>query len=99
MPSWNAHLAANSLGTVSHEIPLLVAQGLTDTIVRPDVTTAYVQAQCAAGANIELQTYPNTGHFQLRTAAAVPVRDWLLARVAGTPAATGCSATTGPTTG
>ena len=49
---------------MSHEIPLLVAEGLTDTIVRPDVTTAYVQAQCAAVANIEFHTYPNTGHFR-----------------------------------
>jgi hypothetical protein len=98
-PGWSTRLTENSVGDVPPTIPLLVAQGLTDTLVRPQVTTAWVQARCAAGANIEYQTYADTGHFQLRTTAAPPVRDWLLARVKGEPTPTGCSDTSGPTSG
>ena len=72
-------------------IPLLVAQGESDTLVRPDVTSAYVQAQCAAGASIEYVTYPHTGHFAVRTVAAPMVRDWLLARLHGDPTEPGCT--------
>ena len=81
---------------MSTTIPLLVAQGLTDTIVRPDVTAAWVQGQCTAGATIEYQTYPDTGHFQVRVAAAGPVKDWLLERVSGASSPTGCTDSTGP---
>jgi pimeloyl-ACP methyl ester carboxylesterase len=97
VPSWKAHLDENSLGAVDHDIPLLVAQGLTDTIVRPDVTKAYVEAQCADGATIEFQGYPDTGHFEVRTAAAPSVRDWMLTRLHGDPVTPGCTDTTGPT--
>ncbi len=98
-PGWSTRLKENGPGDVPATIPLLVAQGLTDTLVRPEVTAAWVQARCTAGANIEYQTYPDTGHFQLRTTAAPPVRDWLLARVKGEPVAPGCTDTTGPTSG
>jgi hypothetical protein len=68
-----------------------VSQGLTDTLVRPDVTEAFVQQQCAAGATIELDTYPGVGHFEVRTVAASKVADWMLARLRGGPAPAGCS--------
>jgi hypothetical protein len=98
-PGWSTQLAQNAPGDVPADVPLLVAQGLTDTLVRPEVTAVWVQARCTAGANIEYQTYPDTGHFQLRTTAAAPVADWMLARVKGEPAAPGCTDTTGPTSG
>jgi hypothetical protein len=95
-PGWGEHLAGNSPTTVSSTIPLLVAQGLADTLVRPPVTEAFVREQCERGASIELATYPGTGHFELRTVAAPAVRDWLLARLHGEPTATGCSTATSP---
>ncbi len=98
-PGWGERLKENSPGDVSTTIPLLVSQGLTDTLVRPAVTTAYVEAQCAAGASIEFDTYPGVGHFQVRTVAAPTVRDWLLARLKGTPADTGCHDVVAPPAG
>ncbi len=70
---------------------MLVAQGVTDELVRADVTEAWVQQQCADGAVIELHTYAGVGHFEVRTTAAPAVAEWLQARLAGTPAATACS--------
>jgi len=90
-PGWSDRLRENSPGDVSTTIPLLVAQGESDTLVRPDVTSEYVQAQCAAGASIEYVTYPHTGHFAVRTVAAPMVRDWLLARLRGDPTDSGCT--------
>ena len=73
-----------------------MAQGLTDTLVRPEVTEQYVRDQCAAGASIQFDTYPETGHFAVRTVAAPMVRDWLLARLNGEPAGSGCTTTEQP---
>jgi hypothetical protein len=72
-------------------VPLLVAQGLTDTLVRPTVTKAFVRQQCAAGATIELHTYAGVGHFEVRTVAAPDVLAWLLARLDGAPVAAHCT--------
>jgi hypothetical protein len=89
-PGWSQHLRENSAGDASTPIPLLVSQGLDDALVRPEVTTAYVRAQCAAGANIQFDTYPGVGHFEVRTVAAPTVRDWLVARLRGEPLEPGC---------
>jgi hypothetical protein len=75
-----------------------VAQGLADTMVRPEVTERYVRDECAAGASIEFDTYRDAGHFAVRDIASPAVVSWLLDRLAGLPAPTGCSTTTHPTT-
>ena len=90
-PDWGEHLRQNAPGAVPAGTPLLVAQGLADTLVRPEVTERYVRGQCAAGATIESATYEDVGHFGIRTAAADDVVAWLLDRLAGTPAASGCT--------
>jgi hypothetical protein len=90
-PGWGDHLRENAPGPVPAGTPLLVAQGLADTLVRPEITEQYVQGQCAAGASIALATYEGVGHFQVRTVAAGEVVGWLLDRLAGTPATSGCS--------
>lgn len=90
-PGWSTHLAVNRPTSVPASIPLLVSQGLTDTLVRPDVTEAFVQQQCAAGATIELDTYPGVGHFEVRTVAASKVAEWMLARLQGAPVTPGCT--------
>jgi pimeloyl-ACP methyl ester carboxylesterase len=91
-PGWSTHLAANSPGSQPLSVPVLVSQGLVDTLVRPDITEEYVAQQCAAGASIALDTYPGIGHFDLRTAAPPRVLAWLEARFAGTPQS-GCVTT------
>jgi Secretory lipase len=90
---WSAHLEDNRPAVVPAAIPLLVSQGLADTLVRPDVTEAFVHQQCTAGASIELDTYPAVGHFAVRTVAAPKVATWLVDRLHGAPAAAGCATT------
>jgi hypothetical protein len=90
-PGWREHFADNSPGDLPTGVPVLVAQGLADDLVRPHVTGAYVERQCARGVPIELDTYAGVSHFGVRTDSAERVTDWLLARLAGDPAPTGCS--------
>lgn len=94
---WADHLEDNSPTTVSATVPLLVAQGLADTLVRPAVTESFVRQQCRDGASIELATYPGAGHFEVRTVAAPAVRDWIVARLHGDPVTAGCSTVSAPT--
>ena len=89
-PAWKPHFAANTPTEAPLPVPLLVAQGSIDEIVKPDVTRAYVERECAAGGNVEYKTYPEAGHFAVRTVAAPDVRDWMLARLDGQPASSDC---------
>ena len=90
-PGCRRRIAQNAPSAVSPAVPLLVSQGLADTIVRPDITEAFVRAQCAAGAPVELDTYAGIGHFAVRTSAAPKVGAWLLDRLHGKPAPAGCA--------
>jgi alpha-beta hydrolase superfamily lysophospholipase len=90
-PGWSTYLAANAATSVDHGVPLLVAQGLDDVMVRPDVTQQFVQQRCAAGATIEYDTYPDVGHFAVRTVAAPSVVTWLIDRMEGEPVSAGCT--------
>ncbi len=94
-PQWKPHFAANSPSAVLDNMPVFIAQGLVDDIVHPEVTTDYVKRQCAAGANIEFETYKDVGHFEVRTTAAPDVSSWMLERLAGKPAAKGCTGNPG----
>ena len=73
---------------------LLVAQGLTDELVRPNTTDSFVTQQCDDGAAVDYRTYPGVGHFQVRAVAAPAVADRLLDRMPGDPLPAGCTRTT-----
>jgi alpha-beta hydrolase superfamily lysophospholipase len=95
-PGWDAHLQENAPSMMPATIPLLISQGLSDTLVRPDVTAAFVENQCNAGVSIEYNTYPGFGHFDLRTKSSAPSKaaTWMLARLHGTAITPGCTTTT-----
>ncbi|MET0143416.1 MAG: alpha/beta fold hydrolase [Ilumatobacteraceae bacterium] len=91
-PGWSDIMRDNAAAGTTIKVPVLVAQGLTDDLVRPDVTRAWVERQCTDGAVIELHTYAGVGHFEVRTTAAPAVADWLTARLTGSTAPpTSCS--------
>ena len=57
-------------------MPVLISQGEIDTLVRPDITQDYVDGQCKAGAEIELDTYPGIGHFDIRPVVPPHIVSW-----------------------
>ncbi len=80
---WRALAAANTPGILPHDIPLFVAQGSADLLVRPEVTMNYVARSCRDGVRVSLLVLPGVGHgFAGRDSARSAV-EWIAARFAG----------------
>jgi len=74
--------------------PVLIAQGLTDVIVLPAVTEAFVSERCAGGQRLEYWTFAGIDHASIvRQGGALdePLVAWTTARFANEPQAGGCA--------
>jgi pimeloyl-ACP methyl ester carboxylesterase len=75
------------------QAPVVIAQGLSDTVVPPSATDAYVEERCAAGQRLEYWTFAGRDHltiFQRGTPLDELLIKWTTARFANEPQATGC---------
>jgi pimeloyl-ACP methyl ester carboxylesterase len=91
-PALAARLAQN---TADHPIaaPVVIAQGLADTVVPPAATDAYVKERCAAGQRLEYWTFKGADHggiVQPGASLDAPLVAWTMARFAGKVQAKGC---------
>ncbi|MDQ1546202.1 MAG: hypothetical protein QOH69_1106 [Actinomycetota bacterium] len=59
---WADLLQQNTPGQTPLTVPLLVAQGETDTLVRPTATSAFVTHECSIGTRVNFIRIPKTGH-------------------------------------
>lgn len=59
---WAGLLAANTPGATALPIPALVAQGLSDQLVRPSATAAFVAQQKGLGAEVTYDEVPGATH-------------------------------------
>src|SRR6202021_1518641 len=59
---WHTLLAQDSPGPLPAGIPVFLAQGTDDAIIRPKVTQDYAAALCGAGSKVRRLTNPNMGH-------------------------------------
>jgi pimeloyl-ACP methyl ester carboxylesterase len=76
--------------------PLVVAQGLSDVVVLPDATKAYVNQRCAAGQQLAYWTFPGIDHstvIQPGSPLEAPLVAWTIARFADDPQPAGCERT------
>ena len=89
---WKGLLARNSPGAVNIPAPLLIVQGGADPLVRPAITSAFVERLCRQGQRVEYRTLPGVGHVDAGPKAAAAATIWILARFAGDPAASTCGA-------
>jgi uncharacterized membrane protein HdeD (DUF308 family)/acetyl esterase/lipase len=75
--------------------PLLVAQGLSDTLVLPSAQRTYVDAMCAAGRQLEYRTYEGYGHVDVVAGPHSPLIPdllrWTQERFAGKAPPEGCT--------
>jgi pimeloyl-ACP methyl ester carboxylesterase len=73
--------------------PIVIAQGLSDSVVPPSATDAYVEERCSAGQRLEYWTFAGCDHFTIVQPGA-PLEEllirWTMARFANEPQASGC---------
>ena len=73
--------------------PVVIAQGLSDIVVPPSATDAYVEERCAAGQRLEYWTFAGRDHLTI-VQPGTPLEEllitWTAARFANEPQATGC---------
>ena len=87
---WRRLLEENSPGPLPPDIPVFLAQGSADGLVRPTITEAYRAGLCRNGNRVEFVLLPGVGHaFIARDVAGAAVA-WMAARFAGEPAPTNC---------
>jgi pimeloyl-ACP methyl ester carboxylesterase len=94
--SWNKALQARlAQNTADRPIqaPVVIAQGLSDNVVPPSATDAYIEERCAAGQPLEYWTFAGRDHLtivQPGTPLEALLIKWTMARFANEPQATGC---------
>ncbi len=59
---WRSLIAQNSPGPLPDAIPVFLAQGELDDLVRPSITRNYMRRLCEAGSKVRLLLMPNVGH-------------------------------------
>jgi len=73
--------------------PVIIAQGLSDIVVPPSATDAYVEERCASGQRIEYWTFAGRDHLTI-VQPGTPLEEllirWTTARFANEPEASGC---------
>jgi len=87
---WRSLAMRNTPGTLTPQIPLFLAQGTTDNIVRPEVTRAYMQRQCKSGGKVAMMWVPGVGHGLVARDSANTAVSWMMDRFAGRPAPSDC---------
>jgi len=73
--------------------PVVTAQGLSDIVVPPSATDAYIEERCSAGQRLEYWTFAGRDHFTI-VQPGTPLEEllitWTTSRFANEPRATGC---------
>jgi len=76
---WAGLLAANTPGGTALPVPLLVAQGLSDELVRPASTTAFVEGEQRLGTDVRYLRVPGATHGSIASKALPDVLSFFAA--------------------
>jgi pimeloyl-ACP methyl ester carboxylesterase len=76
---WSALLQQNTPGATPLTVPLFVAQGNTDALVRPEITAQFVAHERSIGTNVTSDTIADTGHGLVALRALPELLRWLAA--------------------
>jgi acetyl esterase/lipase len=87
---WRRLLTENTPGPLSPGIPVFVAQGTTDVLVRPAVTASYVDILCQHGSKVRLEVLQDVGHAFIARDAAGDAVAWIASRFSGEPPPDDC---------
>jgi pimeloyl-ACP methyl ester carboxylesterase len=87
---WRGLLAKNTPGPVPPDIPVFLAQGLDDQVIRPAVTRDYFDRLCTGGSKARLYLMPGVGHGGAAMKSALEAIDWMTGRFVGEPPPSDC---------
>jgi pimeloyl-ACP methyl ester carboxylesterase len=87
---WRSLLARNTPGTLPPQIPVFLAQGATDPVIRPQVTQDFMQRLCKAGSKVRLLVMPGIGHGLAAYESKGEAVHWMDDRFAANPPPTDC---------
>jgi pimeloyl-ACP methyl ester carboxylesterase len=87
---WQKRFNENTAGNQATVAPLLVMQGLQDTVINPNGTTQYVARACAFDQPVQYTQYPTATHQTVPLQAKPEYIPWIADRFAGRPAPSNC---------
>lgn len=87
---WYSLLKQNTPGPLPPDVPVFLAQGTVDQIIRPDVTRDYMKKLCQAGSRVRLVILQNIGHGRAAQASTMDAVHWIADRFAGGVSPTDC---------
>ncbi len=87
---WRSLLARNTPRALPSELPVFLAQGTKDDLVRPDVTRAYMGELCHAGSHVKMLMMPRVSHGFAGYRGADAAITWIVDRFLQRPAPNDC---------
>jgi alpha-beta hydrolase superfamily lysophospholipase len=87
---WAGLLRQNTPGATPVGVPVFIAQGEADELVKPAATTQYVNTVCARGEHVAYKQYPGANHGSIARVAMADVLVFLAGALNGAPAAGAC---------
>jgi acetyl esterase/lipase len=77
---WRSLLERNTAEVLPPDVPIFLAQGTADQIIRPDVTRDYMSKLCKAGSKVKMVILPNIGHGRAAQASTMEAVNWIADR-------------------
>lgn len=87
---WRSLAANNTPGVLPRDIPIFLAQGTSDTLVRPEVTADYMRHLCGLGSSVRMVSLPGVDHGFIARDSAGRAVEWIGNRFAGAPSPNDC---------
>ncbi len=87
---WHSLLVRNTPGVLPPALPVFLAQGSADGLVRPQVTHDYMEKLCEAGSRVRMLVMPNVSHGFAGADSAGAAVAWIADRFAGRPVPSDC---------
>jgi acetyl esterase/lipase len=87
---WHSLLVRNTPGLLPSTLPVFLAQGSADGLVRPQVTIDYYRRLCRTGSRVRLLVMPGVSHGFAGRDSANAALSWMADRLKGRPAPSDC---------
>ncbi len=94
VPAWRPRFIENTPQPTPRDVPLLIAQSVTDEVVLPRTTATIIREWCAAGVGIGTLWVNSVSHNETAIVVGPAVVQWISQRLSGAPAPDDCGLTT-----